>query len=356
MPPRRKAGNERAELMAVLTSLITMYVAHGVPPSIPDLVGNGRTETHGIFQRPGGDGATPWGVELRKALISASAEARALKGEEPLAEATFLGKVLGELKKRSPAGDAAAFRNLAAEYGLHVPEVRVTRRNDCGGQSRAAALSENAPVQSPSRPARGKGPASPLGSLPSAPTQAAAASRTRNAVERGALQAAALPCLRDMGLAGLAELGAELTSEQLAALLAGHTGTEGRAAALVTALPVPLRVQLAEATLADEATLASMVKGYGGDMPAARLATRNLAVAQAAVEGLSQSDQLRLLDVLGEQLMGQVGACERERIAPSRFDTDLHARRLPSRMAMHPPSASASLHSSGSTTSRTVTA
>ena len=159
-----------------------------------------------------------------------------------------------------------------------------------------------------------------------------------------------------MGLAGLAELGAELTSEQLAALLAGHTGTEGRAAALVTALPVPLRVQLAEATLADSATLAAMVKGFGGDTSAARLASQNLAVAQAAVEGLSQSDQLRLLDVLGEQLMRQVGACEREHVAPSRSDTYPHARRHPSRTATPPPSASASMRSSVSTTSAMATA
>ena len=118
MPPKRKAGNERAELMAVLTCLITMYVEHGVPPSIPELAGNGRTETHAIFQRPGRDGATPWGVELLQSLMAASAEARALNGEEALSEATFLGKLLGDLKKRSPPGDAAAFRDMAAEYGL----------------------------------------------------------------------------------------------------------------------------------------------------------------------------------------------------------------------------------------------
>lgn len=178
MPPKRKAGNECSELMAVLTCLITMYVEHGVPPSIPELAGNGRTETHAIFQRPGRDGATSW-VHL---LMGASAEARALNGEEALSEATFLGKLLGDLKKRSPPGDAAAFRDMAAEYGLTVPEVRVTRRNDCGGNSRATALMENAPVQSPPRPPRAKGSASPLASLPSAPTQAAAASRTRGTV------------------------------------------------------------------------------------------------------------------------------------------------------------------------------
>jgi hypothetical protein len=135
----------------------------------------------------------PWGVDLQKALMAASAEARALNGEEPLAEVTFLGKVLGELKKRSPAGDAAAFLVLAAEHDLPVPEVRVTRRNDCGGQSRAAALSENAPLQSPPRPARGKGPVSPLPSLPSAPTQAAAAARTRSSASWWAALPSVLP-------------------------------------------------------------------------------------------------------------------------------------------------------------------
>ena len=48
MPPRRKAGNERSELMAVLTCLITTYVAHGVPPSIPELLGNGMAAEYGL--------------------------------------------------------------------------------------------------------------------------------------------------------------------------------------------------------------------------------------------------------------------------------------------------------------------
>jgi hypothetical protein len=356
MPPRRKAGNERSELMAVLTCLITMYVAHGVPPSIPELVASGHTEKHAIFERPGRDGATPWGIELRRALMAASAQARELNGEEALSEATFLLKLLGGLKKRAPAGDAAAFRILAVEFELQVPEVRATRRNDCGGKDRAASLSENAPVQSPSRPARGKGPASPLGSLQSAPTQAVAATRTRGACERGALQAAALPCLHEMGQAGLAELGAELSSEQVAAMVTGHTATEGRAAALVTALAVPARVQLAETTLADPATLAAMVKGYGGDTQEARLAAQNLAVARAAVEGLSQSDQLNVLDVLGAQLMGKVGTARARARARPCSDTDPHSRRHPSSPATPPPSASASTRSSASTTSRMATA
>ena len=191
-----------------------------------------------------------------------------------------------------------------------MPELRSLRGQACGESGKRARqrLAENAPMQSPPRPFRAQSAASPLASLPSAPTQAAAASRTRGAVERGTLQAAALPCLREMGLAGLAELGADLTSEQLAALLTGHSAIEGRAAALVTALQVPTRVLLADATLADEATLAAMVKGYGGDTPEARLASRNLEVARAAVEGLSEGEQLSLLDTLGERLMGQLAA------------------------------------------------
>ena len=116
--------------------------------------------------------------------MQASAQARELNGEEALSEATFLLKVLGGFKKRSPAGDAAAFRVLAAEYDLLVPEVRATRRNDCGGRDREASLSENALLQSPPRPARAKGAASPLASLPSVPTHAATAARTRGTGER----------------------------------------------------------------------------------------------------------------------------------------------------------------------------
>ena len=74
----------------MLSRIIELYVAHGVPPSIPELVGNGRSLVHEIFTAVGSDGSTAWGDVLLSELMAASASARALNSEQPISTATFL--------------------------------------------------------------------------------------------------------------------------------------------------------------------------------------------------------------------------------------------------------------------------
>ena len=64
MSPKRRAAFELDEQEAVLRRLIELYTARGVSPSIPQLAGNGRSQTHAIFAAAGSDGSTPWGNDL----------------------------------------------------------------------------------------------------------------------------------------------------------------------------------------------------------------------------------------------------------------------------------------------------
>ena len=70
MPPKRSSVYEAAEQRAVLEKLIALFVARGVPPFVPQLAGNGRTQQHAIFAAAGSDGNTPWGEELMCGLMA----------------------------------------------------------------------------------------------------------------------------------------------------------------------------------------------------------------------------------------------------------------------------------------------
>ena len=169
----------------MLQLLIDRMVAAKVPPSIPWLPGLGRTDVPAILC----EGGALAGLEADFLAAQSDVRSRQLVGTKPrapLGAAKFTAWWRAEFEERCKPGDAEAFRCLAAEHGLEVPELRALRGRACGESGKRARqqLSENAPMRSPPRPEQSA--ASPLASLPSAPRQAAAASRTRGAVERRA--------------------------------------------------------------------------------------------------------------------------------------------------------------------------
>ena len=202
----------------MLEKLIALFVARGVPPFVPQLAGNGRTQQHAIFAAAGSDGNTPWGEELMCGLMAASAAAREANGEQAVSEAYFLGSVLGKLQRLAPAGDAGAFAALAAGFGLAVPELRQTRRTTSFFDVRAAPPS---PPASP-LPKRPRLPVA-LGSPSRAPMGAMSenSARSRAECKLEAEVRAGCSCLGASTSESIEEMVSRLGPQQLEAVLAG---------------------------------------------------------------------------------------------------------------------------------------
>ena len=324
---------KREEERAVLAHLIKRMVAAKVPPSIPLLPGRDRSVEVPPILLEGGALAG-----LAAELLGVSSDVRegqpvGSKTRAPLSEDSFLNWWRREFEECCKPGDAAAFRELAAKkYGLDVPEVRALRGQECGRSTPAVRPRSENDVQSPSRRIRPRGHASPLASLPSMLTEAAAAVRTRGFLAHDALCTNVAMHLEQMS--DLTQLGSRLSAEQLAQLLQGFADAGGSVAEVAKHLPTDARAQLVSALLQDEQTRRAL-QGSGAGARA-EAPSEALAVATAAVLALDREERLQVLDALGEELMSkEVRAAPLLRHCPTSLLSRRCQRRACRQRALH---------------------
>ena len=323
MPPRGSGTgvkNAQAWQKAAISYLIDTMGERGLVVCVPRIAGNGRTDH--------GDIDPKIGAELEAGLLEAVNAVRRSQQLDDAGLRVLWTKVIYPLEEECGTGDPVAFRAAAERYGLvGFPAVRPTRANSAHVTAAAAENAAPQPPPSPALPPPDSPPRKPLSpsrvlaTQPSAPSCSTALVTPPRDTRRGVTRAqqieavkvaveASKGALAALPTEGLEALGAQLSAEQLAALLRGHVEAAGTATAVVPLLGTTARSQLVVAALRDPETTRRVLQALlsvASDEGVAPPSTLP-AMLQAALPQLDDSELLDMLDALAYTLMSKVPA------------------------------------------------
>ena len=257
MPPTFSGRSRECVLeedRVVLRDLVMHLHHRRSAMALPYLPGGKRTDVHPVFEAD--RGAEGWGCRLVAQLRCSANEYRRREGIRVLESEAGVLRMLESIASEYQVkyGSVKDFELLAALLELELPTPTATRRSATGKASAAEGGDENeAPANHPVRSPAGR---SPLQLRTGATTQVPVA-RTRSALEAEGVLAECLGGIASLQTGALLELGRQLTSEQLAALLTGKLEVEGHAAAINSHLDEGARSVLRCATTRTRSYLAA---------------------------------------------------------------------------------------------------
>ena len=295
-PPTASDEEKRAEEKAVLERLTALIVEKRRPAVLPRLPGNGRTSVPDVYKQSDPMHGT-WGAALLEGALAAANDVRRGQSRALLSGSdSLLRRVLAPLERRCATDDPDAFLKLAHEYDIEVPAVRLLRHN-VSYSSKENALSP--PRKKQCGPVGGlpRSPLSPLNpSIEEAPAEPAATRAAAARAETEAEAAIVAKVVGELSPSALGALGAQLSSEQIAAIFAGHAAAPAKAEPLFAeatrALSTTQRAQLASAAPLQEPRVIKAMTAP----PSSALARATCAAAQ-----LDEPGVLELLDAIGER-------------------------------------------------------